>query len=120
MIAVVVLAFFALGCIAIQRFLNREWMIALLAASASLMCIPWVDQTSQARERLAVSLVMPFAMAGLACTVLLYFQMFSFAWFEAIFNDKGSGPIGLMVSAITGLAAGGCMGWRLLRQVGWL
>jgi hypothetical protein len=116
--AVMVIAFLSLGYIALRQFLNHQWMLSFVAASASLMCIPLVDHTHSFRERCLASLTIPFAMGGFACFVLLYFAMFQFAWFEAIFNGKGSGPLGLIVSALAGLVAGGIVGWRILKYVG--
>ena len=115
--AVMVIAFLTLGYIALRQVLNQQWMLSFVAASASLMCIPLVDHTHSFRERCLASLIMPFAMGGLACFVLVYFAMFQFAWFETIFNGKGSGPLGLIASALTGLVAGGIVGWRILKYV---
>lgn len=115
--AVVVVAFLTLGYVALRQFLSHRWMLSFVAASASLMCIPLVDHTHSFRERCLASFVMPFAMGGLAFFVSLYFMMFQFAWFEAIFNDKGSGPLGLIVTALVGLVAGGIVGWRIVKCV---
>ena len=111
---VVIIAFTGLGYAAIRLFLARYWLMSGVTMSVSLMCIPLADHSTSVRERIIVSLIMPFAVAGLAGFVVLYFQMFHFAWFESIFNDKGSGPFGLIVSAISGLAAGGFAGWWIL------
>lgn len=114
------LAFFSLGYLAIRHILDRNWVVSLLTASASLMCIPFVDQTSTLRQRFSASLIMPFAVAGLAGFILLYFGMFQLAWFERIFNDKGLGPIGLIVSALIGFGAGALVGWCVVQRIHWL
>jgi hypothetical protein len=114
-----VVAFLALGYLAIIQFLQRNWLISFVVGSGAWMCIPFADHSAPVRERFVGSLVAPFAMGGLACFVLLYFQMFRFAWFEAVFNNDGTGPIGLIFSAITGLGAGGFIGWRVLSYAGW-
>ena len=112
-----VIAFFALGYFAITLFLNGKVIFSLLTGSMSLMCIPLVERRYSLRHRLACSLIMPFAMGGVACFVSLYFAMFRFAWFQDIFNDKGSGPFGLMMAVVFGLMVGGLFGWLILRSV---
>ena len=112
---VAVIAFFAFGYFAIRLFLNGDVILSLLTATMSLMCIPMVEHTYSLRQRLACSSIMPFAMAGAACFVLLYFWMFRFVWFENIFNDKGSGPLGLMLAVVSGLMVGGLFGWLVVR-----
>lgn len=116
---VVVVAFLAIGYIAIRQLFDGHLFVAFMAGSASLMCIPLVDHTSDFRQRLFASCLMPFAMAGLALFVMLYFKLFRIAWFERLFNDKGSGPVGMIFFALTGMVAGGYIGWRILTILGW-
>ena len=111
-------AFGALLYFGIRLFLDRQWMVSFVPATLALMLIPFADHSSGLRERVGLSLIMPFALGGLAVFVILYFQMFSFHWFEAIFNGKGSGPIGLIVSAFLGIAVGGFVGFRIIRRSG--
>ncbi len=54
-----------------------------------------------------MSLAAVFAFVGLVGFIALYFLMFQLAWFEAIFNDKGAGEFGLILSAsVAWLGAG--------------
>ncbi len=110
----IVMAFVFIGYSGIKLFLERQWLTSFFAVSFALMLIPMVDHTSTMRQRLAVSFVMPFALAGLASFVLIYFSMFRFPWFESVFNSKDTGPLGLIVFALFGLVVGGIAGWRLI------
>lgn len=57
---------------------------------------------------------MPLCVGCSALFAVGYFTMFRFDWFERIFNDKGTGPFGLIMSVALGFAAGGLSGWWLL------
>lgn len=116
---VVVGAFFAIGYLAFRQLLERQWILGFVAASASLMCIPFVDHSSSVRQRLFASCLMPFGLAGMAMFVLLYFQMFHISWFERVFKDKSSGPVGLILCALPSWFAGRYLGWRVLTFLGW-
>jgi hypothetical protein len=118
--ALAVTLFFVLGCIGFFQAAERQWFTASLATTGTLMCIPFADHSASAslRERLAWSLIMPFAVGGLVGFVLLYFQLFYFNWFKLIFNDKGSGEFGLFLFTIMGLVTGGYLGFGILRLVG--
>lgn len=116
--AVIVCVFCSLLYLGIRLFLDRQWTVSFLPVALALMLIPFADHSSTVRERVGASLVMPFALGGLALFVVLYFQMFYFRWFEAIFNDKGLGPFGLIVSAFLGIALGGYVGYRIVRLSG--
>ena len=80
------------------------------------MCIPFADHRSNLRERFKWSLMMPFVVGGVAVFAMLYLQMFRLAWFESIFNGKDSGPMGMILFALTGFAAGAYSGWRLVSR----
>ncbi len=110
----VVFAFASIGCLGIAQVQEKRFLIAYVAVSIALMLIPIADHTSTLRQRLLVSLVMPFALAGLAVFVWIYFLMFRFSWFERVFNSKDTGPVGMILFALAGLASGGIMGWRLI------
>jgi hypothetical protein len=116
--AVIVSLFGALLYLGIRLFLDRQWAVSFLPVALALTLIPFADHSSSLRERVGVSLIMPFALGGLALFVVVYFQMFHFHWFEAIFNDKGSGEFGLVVSAFLGIAVGGYLGYRIVRLSG--
>lgn len=107
---IVTLAFLGFGYLGIRGFLNRQWLIAFTCVPASWMCIPWVDHNSSIRERSVMSIAAAFAFGGLVGSVALYFLMFRFAWFEALFNDKGTGPGGLVLFSLAGIAGGGVVG----------
>jgi hypothetical protein len=68
------------------------------------------------RERIALALTVPYFVAGGVAGFFVYLAMFSLPWFEAIFNDKGSGPLGLLLFvcgfSVAGVLAGG---WVLER-----
>lgn len=64
-----------------------------------------------------MSLAAVFAFMGLVEFVALYFLMFQLDWFEAIFNDKGAGEFGLILSALGGLAVGGIVGARIATKI---
>lgn len=115
---VVVAVFLGAGYFGLRQFFDGQWFMAFVAVSISLMCLPLVDHTSSLRDRFFASLIMPFVLGGLASFVMLYFQMFHFAWFEAIFNSKAAGPFGLIVFAIVGLITGGYLGVGVLELMG--
>lgn len=114
--AVIVCAFGSLLYFGIHLFLDRQWAVSFLPVTLALMLIPFVDHSSSLRERVGVSLIMPFALSGLVLFVVLYFQLFHFDWFKAIFNGKGSGPFGLVISVFLGIAAGGYVGYWVIRR----
>ena len=106
--------FFGFGYWAFMLASDRRWVFAAFALCISLMAIPFAAFDAPLQERIESSLVMPFVLAGLVLSILAYFQMFRFGWFESLFNDKGAGPLGLIVSAFIGITAGGYLGWRVL------
>lgn len=111
---VVVGAFFAIGYFAIRQWLEGQWLVAIFGAVVSLMCIPLVDHSSSIRKRLIASCLMPLPMVGLATFIFIYFQLFRIPWFERLFNDKGSGPVGLILFALPGFGAGCYLSWFIL------
>ena len=112
--SLIVMAFVFNGYCGIKLFLDKQWLAAFVVVCIALMLIPLADHTSSMRQRLAASLVMPFALAGLVLSVGIYFLMFRWPFFESIFNGKDTGPLGLIVFALMGLTVGGIAGWRLI------
>jgi hypothetical protein len=71
------------------------------------------------RERVVLALVVPSFVAGGVAGFFIYFAAFSFRWFEALYNDKGSGPLGLVLFVCGFAVAGGlAAGWVLERAFG--
>jgi hypothetical protein len=77
--------------------------------TVALMVIPLFGESSW-RERLANCLIMSFGVAGLYGGVGIYISLFRFEWFYDIFNNKGAGPLGLMVFAFSFAVGGGYLG----------
>lgn len=71
------------------------------------------------RERAALALAVPSWVADGVAGFFIYLAAFSFRWFDALFNDKGSGPLGLLLF-VCGFAVAGRLaaGWVLERAFG--
>jgi hypothetical protein len=95
----------------------REFLFAGTSLAIALVSIPFVTD-EPLRIRIAASFVMLFAVLGLFLGGIAYFCMFHFKWWDAIFNNKGSGPLGLIFFAFIFSAAGFYCGFRLVRLTG--
>ena len=108
------LVFLYFGYAFVCGMMDRTWWSAVGFAAISLAAVPWSSTSAQLRDCLAGSLMMPVCVAGATLAAIGYFSMFQFDWFERIFNDKGSGPFGLIVSVVAGFGLGGLVAWWLL------
>jgi hypothetical protein len=108
------LAFLYFGYAFVRGMLDRTWWAAVGFAAISLAAVPWASTSSRPRDCLVGSLMMPVCVAGATLGAIVYFSMFQFGWFERIFNDKGSGPFGLIVFVVAGFGLGGLLAWWLL------
>jgi hypothetical protein len=113
----VVLVFVAAMTAFILLVLERNFVLAPIALTVALMAIPFVADSSW-RERIAVSMVAPFVVLGLVIGTVGYFAMFTYSWFERIFNGRGTFAIGFMLFAFGSGVAGGYVGYRCIRLAG--
>ncbi len=94
-LAVVVAFTFAVSG-AIWLFYNGyPWHVA--ATTLALFMVAAFCAGNSMRERIVLSLCMPFLALGGLIGFKVYFAMFTFSWFEAVFNSKDSGPLGLIL-----------------------
>jgi len=97
--AIVAVAFAGLVAGAIWLFYNGyPWPVATGAILAT-MIVAWCGGRSFS-ERWAMCLAVPFLVLGGSVGGFAYFGMFRFSWFEAIFNNDGLGPLGLITSVL--------------------
>jgi len=97
--AIVAVPFAGLVAGAIWLFYNGySWPVATGAILAT-MIVAWCGGRSFS-ERWAMCLAVPFLVLGGCVGGLAYFGMFHWPWFEAIFNNDGLGPLGLITSVL--------------------
>jgi hypothetical protein len=107
---IAVLAFVA-GMIAFMFFMSEhQFLPAVVVLGICLTSMPLIPEGQG--DRLVAALNMFCGFLGLLAGVVIYFAMFSFSWFAAIFNGKGGGPAGLLLFAISFAFAGGYLGYR--------
>jgi hypothetical protein len=93
---IVVAAFTGVVVGAIWLFYNGyPWLVSvstllIFMIAALFVGGPW-------RERIAVSLCVPFFVVGGYIGFRIYFALFRFSWFEAVFSGKGGGPLGMII-----------------------
>ncbi len=104
--------FFGYAFIASMR--ERDLWFTISFATLSLSSIPWASTSAPWRDCLSFSLLMPICVFGASLAVFGYFAMFEFDWFERVFNGKGSGSLGLIVSLVLGFVLSGMAGGKLL------
>src|SRR6516164_10059019 len=97
------------GCVWLSW--NRSFLLAAIGGVLCVIAIPLLAARAW-QDRLTASLVMPFIGLGLVGGITLYFALFKFPWFEAVFNGKASGPLGFVVFAVSFSLAGGFVGYR--------
>jgi hypothetical protein len=95
---------------------NRSFLLAGIGGAVTIMTIP-LAAAGTWQERLTASFIMPFVGLGFVLGVVVYFAMFRFTWFEAVFNNKGGGPLGLILFASSFSLAGGYLGHRCVHLV---
>jgi hypothetical protein len=98
-------------------FLTAPVSSGCLGATGALSAIPLVAANSK-KERIAATLVMPFIAIGLVGSIALYFAMFRFAWFAAVFNIPGFGPLGVIIFGLSASLVSGWHGYRCVRRKG--
>jgi zinc transporter ZupT len=109
-----IITFLYLGYGFITAMIAREWQTAAISVGLSLASIPFAVSEMQLRDCLAASLAVVTGVAASVVAFIAYFAMFDFDWFSGIFNDKGAGDFGLIMSVAIGFAAGGLLGWFVL------
>jgi hypothetical protein len=100
MFNLVIVAAFA-GIVACALWLFHDgyrWQIS--AATLLLFMIAAFVDGGSLREGIVLSLCMPFLVLGGFIGLQGYLALFTISWFEAIFNSKGSGPLGLIVFVV--------------------
>ena len=107
-------AFLWFGYVFLNAMIDREWLRAVASVTVALAAIPWASHETDARNCLCASVAISIGAISAIASVLLYLKMFDFEWFERIFNDKGTGPLGMFLFAGVGFAFGGYVCWRLL------
>lgn len=102
--ATVVVAFmgFVVGCISLF-YHGYPWHVAVGVVLIAMIAIAFAGKTWT--ERATLSLTVPFLALGGVAGFFIYFWMFSFSWFEAVFNGKERGPLGLLIF-VCGFALG--------------
>ncbi|NQT11242.1 MAG: hypothetical protein HQ582_00745 [Planctomycetes bacterium] len=120
---VVVTAFTGAVVAAIWLFYNGyPWLVSI--STLLIIMIAAFVAGDTGRERIVVSLSVPFFALGGYIGFQVFFAMFRFLWFEAIFNGKGGGPAGLIVFvvgfALATASVAACCIDRLLFLVLWL
>lgn len=119
---VVVTAFTGAVVAAIWLFYNGyPWPVSISTLLIFMIVAFFAGDTG--RQRIVVSLSVPFFAFGGYIGFQIYSAMFRFLWFEAIFNSKGSGPAGLILfvggfAVVTACVAACCID-RLLFVVLW-
>lgn len=101
----------------VTQFLSRHWIRGPLVVCLGIATIPWADPSLPVRERIRGSLVLIFVFAGMVLSIAGYFLMFYFEWFERIFNNKGGGEFGLMLSVFLGIGGGGYLGVKTVAKL---
>lgn len=117
---IVVVAFSGVVLGAIWLFYNGyPWLVSISTLLIFTIAALFVGGTW--RERIAISLCVPFFVVGGYIGFQVYFAMFHFPWFEPIFNDKAGGLLGLIIFvsgfAVAAAFAAGYALDRLLRAL---
>jgi len=108
--------FFAVITSIIWLFASGHYRIAttlfalFLAIAPLCFSEPWI-------KRISFSLSAQFAIFGGCVGFFLYPQMFSFYWFKATFNEKGAGPVGLMLFVVLFATISGAVAYWLIRRM---
>lgn len=86
------------------------------AAAGITTCVVTIPLASRRswRERAELSAILFCGLIGLVAGVTCYFSLFWLAWFAWVFNDKGTGPLGLIVFALGGATAAGWLARRFV------
>jgi hypothetical protein len=98
---------------AIWLFYNGyPWLVA--GTTLALFMLVACCDGGSLRERIILSLSVPFLALGGYFGFQIYWAMFTFTWFRAVFNSKDIGMLGLIVfvsgfAALTAIAAGWLM-----------
>jgi hypothetical protein len=94
---IIVVGFTGLVALAIWLFYNGYPWLVSTTSILLFMIAPLFCRTSPWKERILLSLTVPFIVLGGILGFYAYFAMFSFIWFQGIFGGKGSGLLGLMI-----------------------
>ena len=109
-----VVGFVAFGVLFLQSMGSRSWASAILAGVSGLSLLPWVSYRSAVRDCLTLTLSTTIGVFVGIGAIFAYLGMFHFDWFSDLFNDKGMGPIGMIVFMVAGFAMGWCATFHLL------
>ncbi len=102
-------------------FNGHAWLVVSYTVLASAIA-PLLITDRPFAQRITLSCSVPFVFLGGTAGFFVYFQLFTFSWLEAVFNNKAGGPLGLVVFVCAfAMAAGAVSAWsfsRLFRRVG--
>ena len=110
---VFVAAWLAVLAASLSMAADRRYVWAAAGTTACVITIPLAGRRSW-RERSALSAILLCGLIGLAAGVTCYFSLFWLPWFDSFFNDKGTGPLGLIVFALGGATAAGWLAKRFV------
>ena len=110
---VFVAAWLAVLAASLSMAAHQRYVWAAAGTAACVVTIPLSSRRSW-RERAALSAILLCGLIGLAAGVTGYFSLFRLAWFDSVFNDKGTGPLGLIVFALGGATAAGWLAQRFV------
>ena len=112
--ALACIALIALGYFWISSITGRKWINAAVTFTALVATAPWMFHHSHIRDAASASISIFVGALGAILATILYFQMFNFDWFRNAFNDKGTGPFGLLIFFGMGFIIGWLITCRFL------
>ena len=116
MAAVAGVLFFYAGYEFLIAMADRHWSAAVIAVTVSLTAAPFClyDQPLRTCSESAACIVA--GVFGAVACHLAYFAMMHIGWLERIFNDKGAGPLGLIMAVTIGFCGAATSAWFALRR----
>jgi hypothetical protein len=108
---------FLVGFVTFDYFMfKHEYVLAVAVLAASLLSAPFIIADSW-RARFSGVLVMLVVFLSLLAGSAAYFALFSLQWFERVFNNKASGPLGLAIFLFVFAGIGGYVGYGCVRLI---
>lgn len=101
------IALVVLGYIWIVGITEPSWIKAAFSFISLVTVLPWIFHNSHARDAASASISIFVGACSAILATILYFQLFNVDWFRETFNDKGTGPFGLL----TFFGVGFTLGW---------
>jgi hypothetical protein len=103
---------------AVWLFLHGYWLVAAVVGLLPFLILVLSDQETGWRGRIAGCLIFLLAAIGGWAGFRIYWAMFSFEWFNSIFNDDAAGPLGMFFFLVAFAVATGFAVARLLTAFG--